>query len=223
MKQDRTCCLKLAPFRQFGFFPMFCADLEMKSTERGLWRDDRAVSRSSWQSWSLMPLCLSLAVNLFSLQPLSGCSWLLLIVSLKLKFVITYWCMASWQSWAWTALTAVSAWWLHSLYLRWPVVNWIFFPSILVHISATYSAQRWQESQTAYSIILQCQCSPAQVYYLNSMAALRHGSWHLEICYSWSIFTLERLNNTFSHRKRMGAIRVHWMKLVITCLLDTDR
>lgn len=123
IRQDRTCCLKLSLFRQFGSLPISYADLEMKSTERGLWRDDRAVSPSSWQSWSLMPLCLSLAVNLLSLQPITGCSCLLLIVSLKLKFVITYWCMASWRLWAWTALTALTAWRFPSLCLRCPVVK----------------------------------------------------------------------------------------------------
>lgn len=50
--QDRTCCLNLAPFWQFGSLPISYADLEMKSIEWGLWRDDIAVSPPSWQSWS---------------------------------------------------------------------------------------------------------------------------------------------------------------------------
>lgn len=33
IRQDRTCCLKLALFRQFGSLPLSYADLEMKSTE----------------------------------------------------------------------------------------------------------------------------------------------------------------------------------------------
>lgn len=121
IKQDRTCWLKLALFSQLGSLPVSCTDLEMKSMEWGHGRDDRAVSPSSWQSWSLMPLCLSLAVNLLSLQPITGGSCLLLIVSLKLKFVITYWCMASWWLWAWTALTALTARCFPSLCLRCPV------------------------------------------------------------------------------------------------------
>lgn len=123
IRQDRACFLKLALFRQFGSLPISYVDLEMKSTKWGLWKDDRAVSPSSWQSWSSLTLCFSLAVNLLSFQPITGCSCLLLIVSLKLKFVITYWCMASWRLWAWTASTALTALCLPSLCFKCPAVK----------------------------------------------------------------------------------------------------
>lgn len=178
---------KLALFSQFGSFPISYADLEMKSLEWGLWRDDRAVSPSSRQSWSLMPLCLSLAVNLLSFQPITGSSCLLLIVSLQLKFVITYWCMASWWLWAWTALAALTALCFPGLCLRSPVVELkIIF--ILDPCPATYfTVQRGQDRGTTStsiptSIILQSHSSASLGV---SMAAFRN-------LFSWGHFHASR-------------------------------
>lgn len=90
IKQDMTCCLELALFWHFGFLPISFADLEMKNMEWDLWRQGKAVLPSSWQSWSLMLLCLALDFNLLSLQPITGGFSCPLIMSLKLKFVRTY-------------------------------------------------------------------------------------------------------------------------------------
>lgn len=97
---------------------------------------------------------LSSTVNLRSHQPISGCSCPLLIASLKLRFVKTYWCMALKQLWAQTALTALTAWCFSSLCVSFPVVISVFFfslgslPIFQLHINLC-SGQRSQITSPA--------------------------------------------------------------------------